>query len=585
MSRPPSAAGRRPGTGTGQLRPPTAMRPGTASRLAHAMAATPGTGRPGTRGSTGAMGTSLNTEIQVMDRPTTQQGLGGIKTGYKGPHRQIQDKSYFLGLMRSKINELGTEINRLQNETDRLQQENSQFLLYEKKAEVLAQEIKDMQGELIDHNTLVDKLNTDMSVNMVQDDYNHLKQQNDREAKSIDMIFTERQEKEKKQQELEKEMEQERQLADTLVAHMDEDTRRRHLEMKSRNNDQLAELERQQRQLDEMNARRADLEDEISVSHIKQEAVNQLSQAYVQRRTQLEDNETYLQLQNLEKKWQHYEQNNYVMKEFIGNKMRETDYSVVKHSVLEQLQRYNKHIIDNAGKPGKAMSTMSETSERVPNRTYSPARSTKVEYLFSEEISCSRTFSPRELVLARGVGARIALVVKLVPDASADTPATRAVSVGDVFAHLETSTVAIYAGTARDAFGENVPFLKIRPFEDDRAARERSRVAAAELQDLETELDEQHGERNVKYRELRKREETMDEFMTGFEDERTGEMERKLQLEINILALLEQMARNLSKLGHVPSRDQLAELRADLTFKVRRGRDPERSMRGRACTH
>ena len=30
----------------------------------------------------------------------TQQGLGGMKTGAKGPMRQVQDKSYYLGLFR-----------------------------------------------------------------------------------------------------------------------------------------------------------------------------------------------------------------------------------------------------------------------------------------------------------------------------------------------------------------------------------------------------------------------------------------------------------------------------------------------------
>lgn len=66
---------------------------------------------------------------------------------------------------------------------------------------------------------------------------------------------------------------QERQLADTLVAHMDEVMRQRYLELKSHNMTQLSELEKQQRQLDELSAKRADIEDEISVSHIKQEAV------------------------------------------------------------------------------------------------------------------------------------------------------------------------------------------------------------------------------------------------------------------------------------------------------------------------
>ena len=42
----------------------------------------------------------LNSQIKVADRPVTQQGLRGIKTGSKGPNRQVQDRSYFMGLLR-----------------------------------------------------------------------------------------------------------------------------------------------------------------------------------------------------------------------------------------------------------------------------------------------------------------------------------------------------------------------------------------------------------------------------------------------------------------------------------------------------
>ena len=43
---------------------------------------------------------ALGAQIKVADRPVTQQGLGGMKTGAKGPNRQVQDRSYFLGLLR-----------------------------------------------------------------------------------------------------------------------------------------------------------------------------------------------------------------------------------------------------------------------------------------------------------------------------------------------------------------------------------------------------------------------------------------------------------------------------------------------------
>nr|KAF6433605.1 intraflagellar transport 74 [Molossus molossus] len=120
-------------------RPPSGIRPPSGSiRVATGMP--PGTARPGSRGGFIGTGGVLSSQIKVADRPVTQQGLSGMKTGIKGPQRQILDKSYYLGLLR---------------------------------AETLAVEIKEFQGQLAD--------------------YNMLKAQNDRETQSMDIIFTERQ--------------------------------------------------------------------------------------------------------------------------------------------------------------------------------------------------------------------------------------------------------------------------------------------------------------------------------------------------------------------------------------------------------
>ncbi|KAF4794827.1 hypothetical protein TURU_098530 [Turdus rufiventris] len=111
----------------------------------------------------------------------------------RGPQRQIKDKTYYLGVLRSKTNELTTEINKLQEEVEMYKQEKSVYLSYEKRAETLAGEIKNLQGQLADYNMVVDMLNTSTDMAEVIRDYNMLKVQNDREAQSIDKIFTERQ--------------------------------------------------------------------------------------------------------------------------------------------------------------------------------------------------------------------------------------------------------------------------------------------------------------------------------------------------------------------------------------------------------
>ncbi|XP_043371045.1 intraflagellar transport protein 74 homolog isoform X13 [Dermochelys coriacea] len=247
------------------LRTPSAARVGTGMP--------PGTSRPGTRGGLLGTGGVLSSQIKVADRPVTQQGLSGMKTGVKGPQRQIMDKSYYLGLLRSKISELTTEINKLQKEIEMYNQENSVYLSYEKRAETLAGEIKEFQGQLADYNMLVDKLNTNTDMEEVMSDYNMIKTQNDREAQSIDIIFTERQAKEKLIQAVEEDIEREKQVADDIIKNMSQENQAKYMEMKATNEKLLQELDAQQQELDGLNIKEDALGSEIAHSQVKQEAV------------------------------------------------------------------------------------------------------------------------------------------------------------------------------------------------------------------------------------------------------------------------------------------------------------------------
>lgn len=63
-------------------------------------------------------------------------------------------------------------------------------------------------------------------------------------------------------------------------------------------------------------------------------------------RSQLQEHETHVELINMERKWQHYEQNNYVMKDFIASKAIESDYRPVVKNINKQLAEYNKILTD-----------------------------------------------------------------------------------------------------------------------------------------------------------------------------------------------------------------------------------------------
>ncbi|KAM8822358.1 intraflagellar transport protein 74 homolog [Spinachia spinachia] len=269
--RPPSSIGR-PMSRTGSVVPGPG-RPPTAIRVATGMV--PGTsGHPGMRGGIPiATPGVLSAQIKVTDRPVTQQGLSGMKTGMKGPQRQILDKSYYLGLLRSKINELTTETSKLHKEIDNFNQENSVYLSYEKRAEGLALEIKDLQGQLADYNMLVDKLNTNTEMEEMINDYNTLKAHNDSEAKSIDSIFTERREREEAIRAMEEEIRRERRVADEVIQAMPATEQEKYFTMKTANEELLQELTVLQEELDILMTRKEDYDAELAHSHIKQEVV------------------------------------------------------------------------------------------------------------------------------------------------------------------------------------------------------------------------------------------------------------------------------------------------------------------------
>uniref|UniRef100_A0A8C7WMT4 Intraflagellar transport 74 n=1 Tax=Oryzias sinensis TaxID=183150 RepID=A0A8C7WMT4_9TELE len=233
MGRPPSRSGSAaPGAG----RPPTAVRPPlTAIRVPTAMV--PGTsGYPGMRGGIPSPGV-LAAPIKVTDRPVTQQGLSGMKTGIKGPQRQVLDKSYYLGLLRSKINELTTETSKLHKEIDNYNQENSVYLCYEKRWVVVP---------LVCTDILVDKLNTNTEMEEIISDYSILKAQNDSEAQSIDNIFTERREREEQIKAIEEEIKKERQIADRVVQSMPAAKQEKYFSMAATNEQLLQELSHSQ---------------------------------------------------------------------------------------------------------------------------------------------------------------------------------------------------------------------------------------------------------------------------------------------------------------------------------------------------
>jgi len=163
--------------------------------------APPGTGMrqpPGSRqgtaraGPVNMSGVGLNTNMNISDRPVTQQGLSGMRTAGMGPTRQIQDNSYYLMLLRQKCTEIMKEIETLKGGVDQGQKDNAAYGQLERKYETLTNDMRTLQGQLADYNLLLDRSRAHREVDEVLSEAHHLATQNQADRGRVDELFQHR---------------------------------------------------------------------------------------------------------------------------------------------------------------------------------------------------------------------------------------------------------------------------------------------------------------------------------------------------------------------------------------------------------
>lgn len=214
--------------------------------------------------------------IKVEDRPMTQHGLSGMKTaggGKGGSQRQIQDRTYWLGELRSKVNQLTTEMRKLDVETKQKQEENNTFLMFEKRAEILAQEVTQIRGELHDYNLMLDRINTNQELSQMVDDLNALKIKNDRDTESLERIFEQTESKENEILSLERELQRQRTLTENRVQDMDDKMKTRYSNLKKAGLETADHLSRLQDEMEELGTEQQSLEINMSGDPVKMEAI------------------------------------------------------------------------------------------------------------------------------------------------------------------------------------------------------------------------------------------------------------------------------------------------------------------------
>eukprot|EP00002_Diphylleia_rotans_P016209 TRINITY_DN3150_c0_g4_i1.p1 TRINITY_DN3150_c0_g4~~TRINITY_DN3150_c0_g4_i1.p1 ORF type:complete len:619 (+),score=180.69 TRINITY_DN3150_c0_g4_i1:117-1973(+) len=274
--RPSSRAGAPMGPGQG--RPGTSSMgaaPGTASRMATGM-------RPGTRGRGVPLDQSVgfNSTVQVADRPVTSQGMMGVKVVNAGPGRQIQDKSYYLNLIRSRITELGSETDSMNKEIDQTQKNSEAIANLDKRYDALCREVKGLQSQLADYNLFMEKVNLGIELSELQEEYDEIKSENKDQAAEGDKTLKKRKGLEAEIAAIEKEMRDLEDAAEKSIESLSEEKREKFQRIKRENLALLSSLQEKQTEYDRAYNHRMQLEQQVKKEPVKQ----RVSQLYEQIR-------------------------------------------------------------------------------------------------------------------------------------------------------------------------------------------------------------------------------------------------------------------------------------------------------------
>merc|ERR550514_1024605 len=236
--------------GTAQGRPGTHLqsslgRPPPSSRMRGNLTSSSGT--------QAAQGVALATEVNVSDRPVTQGGLRGIKTG-QGPSRQVQDASFYIGLLRQKVTEITAEIGVLKTEVTEHNRGAANYGQLQKRHEQLLGEVRQLEGTLADYNLAMDKHRVSTDPAELNDYINEFEAKNKQFAAEVDRVFMTKKHHDTQTQQLEEQIAQLHQAAQEKIQQLEPDKLSRYNQLLGRSTELRQQLDEKLNELDHISA-------------------------------------------------------------------------------------------------------------------------------------------------------------------------------------------------------------------------------------------------------------------------------------------------------------------------------------------
>ena len=296
----------------------------------------------------------FTTDTKVIDRAVSRQGLSGVVQGSGGQkiERKIQDKTYYITLLKTKINDISKEILNMNNEIGSINSDMTTYANLNKQYEVLSKDVQNLEGELADYNLAGDKYRSMMKAEDIEDVYNRMKLYNKKKMDESDNLYIEKSKILSELEEVEYENNKVVQNIEQRLLDLDPDQKSEYEQIREDNQNYIMKIYQLREEMAKLNADLIEGENILKSNPNKMEA-QKLKDSIIQlqrkkEELELQTNESGLSIDELKQRLMAKAKEQTMEKNNIDKKIPDTKKIIESHkkSIIE-LEREMKSNINN----------------------------------------------------------------------------------------------------------------------------------------------------------------------------------------------------------------------------------------------
>ena len=360
----------------------------------------------------------FTTNTKVIDRAVSRQGLTGAISGAGGQkiERKIQDKSYFLTLLKTKISDISNEILKMNDEIGKINSDMTKYGTLNKEYEILSKEVQDLEGELADYNLAGDKYRSNMRAEDIEEVYNRIKLYNKKKMDESDNLFLDKAKIMEQLQQIEQENNRVLQGIEQRLLDLDPDQKNEYETIREENQNYILQIYQLREEMAELNSQLIEGENALRNNPNKMEAhklkdsINLLKRK--KEELELQTNESGLSIDELKQrlmakaKEQTMEKNNIDKKIPDTRKLIEANKKAIieiEKEMKSQQSSDNTKAVDSIAEKDKEYSAFIENHENIKRNHYKEIRA-KEEVVIALLHNISEKINLGEKPLEGGTG-------------------------------------------------------------------------------------------------------------------------------------------------------------------------------------